>query len=151
MSRRSAQQRFIVAIVAFVVGAGVGIGAFWLNQKPPAEPASTQNSSPVVSQTIESVIAGSDHNAANDDIDKIVRGLRLLDANCSACHAIGPHNASPLPLAPPFRTLHERYDVNLLSEALVEGLVAHPDMPQFQFTTDDANAVLAYLNWLQTD
>ena len=149
MSRRSAQQRFLVAIVAFVIGAGVGVGAYWFGQKNVPSPGTPAGDSPMVSPTIESVIANSDHG--DDQIETVIAGLRLLEANCSACHAIGPNGDSPHPLAPPFRTLHTRYDVNLLSEALVEGLVAHPDMPQFQFTTDDANAVLAYLNWLQTD
>jgi cytochrome c len=37
-------------------------------------------------------------------------------------------------LAPPFRTLHERYPVEDLVEPLAEGIVTgHPTMPEFRF------------------
>src|SRR3712207_63073 len=45
------------------------------------------------------------------------RGRTFAQANCSGCHAIGPAGQSPLPLAPPFRTLHQRYPVESLTEA----------------------------------
>lgn len=76
-------------------------------------------------------------------------GRTLVDTYCAACHAIERTGASPHLDAPPFRTLHERYDVRLLSEALVEGLVTgHPDMPEFAFDPIEAEAIVAYLEWL---
>ena len=77
-------------------------------------------------------------------------GRSLLESYCSSCHAIGPEGESPHPEAPPFRTLHDRYDVGDLEEALVEGLVSgHPDMPEFEFDPDQAAAIVAYLRSLE--
>jgi mono/diheme cytochrome c family protein len=78
-----------------------------------------------------------------------VLGRSLLKVYCAGCHSIEFAGASPHPGAPPFRTLHEKYDVELLSEALVEGLVSgHPDMPEFAFDPQEAAAIVAYLKWL---
>lgn len=51
------------------------------------------------------------------------RGLVIVRINCSRCHAIGKIGDSPLPIAPPFRTLHERYPVDDLQEPLAEGII----------------------------
>ncbi len=62
----------------------------------------------------------------------------------------GPTGDSPLAQAPHFRDLYLRYDVQDLSEALVEGIVtAHPEMPQFEFDPDQAAAIVAYLETLE--
>ena len=54
-------------------------------------------------------------------------------ANCGQCHAVGPIGESPLRIAPPFRTLHQRYPVESLAEALAEGIVTgQPSMPEFR-------------------
>jgi cytochrome c len=45
------------------------------------------------------------------------RGKLLVQQNCARCHAIGATGSSPYAPAPPFRTLHERYDVEDLAEA----------------------------------
>ncbi len=79
------------------------------------------------------------------------RGLDLVLTYCADCHAVGPHGQSLHELAPPFRQLHERFDVKFLEEALVEGLVAHPDMPEFEFDVPQAQAIIAYLEFLQPD
>lgn len=77
-------------------------------------------------------------------------GHSLLESYCSSCHAIGSEGDSPHPQAPPFRTLHDRYDVGDLEEALVEGLVSgHPDMPEFEFDPDQAAAIVRYLRSLE--
>ena len=74
----------------------------------------------------------------------------LVERYCAGCHAIGPEGASPHEAAPPFRDLHERYDVGDLEEALVEGLVSgHPDMPEFEFEPAQAAAIVAYLRSLE--
>jgi mono/diheme cytochrome c family protein len=78
------------------------------------------------------------------------RGEDLLMANCSRCHAIGRSGSSSHPEAPPFRTLGQRYPIEVLAEALAEGLSSgHPDMPEFRFEIDDVNAILAYLGAIQ--
>ena len=78
------------------------------------------------------------------------RGFVFIKENCSRCHAIGLHGASPLPVAPPFRTLHERYAVEDLAEALAEGIVTgHPSMPQFKLDPGQIDDVVAYLKSLE--
>jgi cytochrome c553 len=39
------------------------------------------------------------------------RGLVFVRTNCSRCHSVDKVSKSSLPMAPPFRTLHERYPV----------------------------------------
>jgi len=78
------------------------------------------------------------------------RGEGLLTTNCSKCHAVGRTGDSTHPEAPPFRTLGQRYPIDVLAEALAEGLSSgHPDMPEFRFEIDDIDAILAYLNSIQ--
>jgi len=78
------------------------------------------------------------------------RGQELLTTNCSRCHAVGRAGTSTHPEAPAFRTLGQRYPVEVLAEALAEGLSSgHPDMPEFRFEIDDVDAILAYLESIQ--
>jgi cytochrome c2 len=82
--------------------------------------------------------------------DALALGQMLVETQCGGCHATGPAGDSPRPDAPAFRTLHERYDVADLTEALVEGLVSgHPDMPEFTFEPDEADAIVRYLKSLE--
>jgi mono/diheme cytochrome c family protein len=79
----------------------------------------------------------------------IGRGRVFAETHCGGCHAVGPAGASPYAPAPPFRTLHERYDVEGLAEALAEGiLVGHKgekQMPEFVLTPEEIDDLLAYL------
>ena len=78
------------------------------------------------------------------------RGLVIVRANCSRCHAVGKAGDSPLPIAPPFRTLHERYPVEDLQEPLAEGIVTgHPTMPEFRFDPGQVGDIIAYLKSLE--
>jgi cytochrome c len=78
------------------------------------------------------------------------KGLELLSANCSRCHAILKAGGSPLRAAPPFRTLHLRYPVESLEESLAEGIVTgHPAMPEFSFTPEQVGDIIAYLKSLE--
>ncbi|MEZ5853857.1 MAG: cytochrome c [Hyphomicrobiaceae bacterium] len=73
-------------------------------------------------------------------------GERLVAAKCAACHAVGRTGASPLDKAPPFRTLHRKYPVAYLAEALAEGITTgHNEMPEFVFSTEEIAAIVAYL------
>ena len=82
--------------------------------------------------------------------DPVQDGHALVTMYCSDCHATEATGASPLAIAPPLRQLYLRYDVELLSEALVEGIVtAHPEMPQFEFDPEQAAAIIAYLKSLE--
>jgi cytochrome c len=77
-------------------------------------------------------------------------GHALAKEWCAKCHAIGFYGESPLPVAPPFRELHTRYDVEDLAESLAEGiLVGHPTMPSFRFEPDQIDNLIAYLETLE--
>jgi cytochrome c len=78
------------------------------------------------------------------------QGKRLALTYCARCHAIDKVSPSPLKIAPPFRTLHERYPVEMLEEALAEGIVTgHPTMPQFRFDGDQVGDFIAFLKTLE--
>jgi mono/diheme cytochrome c family protein len=78
------------------------------------------------------------------------QGKRLALTHCAKCHAIDKVSPSPLEIAPPFRTLHERYPVEMLQEALTEGIVTgHPTMPQFSFDADQVADFIAFLKTLE--
>jgi mono/diheme cytochrome c family protein len=89
-------------------------------------------------------------SAATAQSGRAQRGLTFAQTNCSQCHAIGRVGESPLPEAPPFRTLHTRYPIEDLAEAFAEGITTgHPSMPQFQLDPAQINDLLAYLNSIQ--
>ncbi|HEX2509512.1 MAG TPA: cytochrome c, partial [Microvirga sp.] len=78
------------------------------------------------------------------------RGQTLVQTHCAGCHAVGRVGESPLPIAPPFRTLHTRYPVENLAEALAEGITTgHPSMPEFRLDAAQINDVIAYLKTLE--
>ena len=82
---------------------------------------------------------------------QLARGERLVRIHCSGCHAVALKGASPNHAAPPFRELHTRYNIDDLAEGLAEGLLTgHPAMPEFMFSPDDVQAIIAYLKSIQT-
>jgi len=77
-------------------------------------------------------------------------GEELLVKNCASCHAVGRNGESSNKLAPPFRTLGQRYPVESLEESLGEGIMSgHPDMPEFKFDAQDVGAIIVYLKSIQ--
>ena len=88
--------------------------------------------------------------AAQANASNVEQGRRLANLYCAKCHAIDKVSPSPLTVAPPFRTLHERYPVDTLQEALAEGIVVgHPAMPEFRFEPDQIGDFLAFLKSLE--
>ena len=78
------------------------------------------------------------------------RGLTFVRVHCAQCHSIDKMTESPLRIAPPFRTLHQRYPVESLEEALGEGIVAgHPTMPEFRLDPGQVGDVIAFLKTLE--
>lgn len=78
------------------------------------------------------------------------RGKTFAINNCARCHAVERVGDSPLKIAPPFRTLHKRYPIETLAEALAEGIqTGHPTMPEFQLPPDQINDLLSYLKTLE--
>jgi mono/diheme cytochrome c family protein len=83
------------------------------------------------------------------------RGKIFVQQNCARCHAVGPTGSSPYAPAPPFRTLHERYDVGNLAEAFAEGIMVFhegggPQMPHFMLQPDQIGDLIAYLRSVQS-
>jgi mono/diheme cytochrome c family protein len=82
--------------------------------------------------------------------DPVRRGRDLVRELCSGCHSIGRSGKSPHKSAPPFRTLGRSFDLDQFPRQLERGILAgHPDMPEFKFNSDDANAVRNYLRTIQ--
>src|SRR6059058_2150250 len=78
------------------------------------------------------------------------RGKAFARASCARCHAIDRVSESRLKIAPPFRTLHQRYPIETLGEALAEGIyTGHADMPAFELNPDQIHDLLSYLKTLE--
>ena len=78
--------------------------------------------------------------------DDIADGKQLAEINCARCHALGKEGASPFKEAPPFRTIHENYTAGELEDAFNDGIVvAHPAMPDWVFTSDQARQLAAFI------
>jgi cytochrome c len=78
------------------------------------------------------------------------RGLTIARTYCARCHSIDRVTASPLAIAPPFRTLHKKYPVENLEEALAEGIsTGHPTMPEFRFDPGQVNDFISFLKSLE--
>jgi len=104
---------------------------------------------------IAAIIVAQAASAASAPLShEIERGRAFAQRNCATCHAVGRTGTSPYAPAPPFRTLHERYDVEALAEALAEGIiVGHGgarQMPQFVLSPAEIDDLLAYLKSLES-
>lgn len=76
----------------------------------------------------------------------IQAGHALAKARCSQCHSVERQGNSPLPAAPPFRTLATHYPLDSLQEALAEGIdVGHQGMPSTPWKPSEINRFIAYL------
>ena len=78
-----------------------------------------------------------------------IDGKALLEKNCARCHSIEATGASPLQGAPPLREVYLKYPIEMLQYDLAEGFGSkHRDMPQIQFSSEQADAILEYLGSL---
>jgi cytochrome c len=84
------------------------------------------------------------------DAQGVRRGKTFAQANCSQCHSIDRATRSPRIAAPPFRTLHKRYPVETLEDALGEGLsTGHPRMPEFRLDPGQVGDFISFLKSLE--
>ena len=84
--------------------------------------------------------------AKADGFRQIDYGRKLVEQNCSHCHAVTSTDKSSHPDAPPFRTLSRRYPIEDLAESLAEGIsTGHPEMPEFVATPEQVGAIIAYI------
>jgi cytochrome c len=80
----------------------------------------------------------------------VLAGKAFALANCSHCHSIDKFTPSSLAIAPPFRTLHQRYPVESLEEALGEGIATgHPSMPEFRLDPGQVGDFISFLKSLE--
>jgi cytochrome c len=80
----------------------------------------------------------------------VMAGKAFAQANCSHCHSIDKFTPSSLAIAPPFRTLHKRYPVDSLQEALGEGIsTGHPSMPEFILDPGQVGDFISFLKSLE--
>lgn len=80
----------------------------------------------------------------------VLAGKAFAQANCSHCHSIDKVTLSSLAIAPPFRTLHQRYPVESLEEALGEGIsTGHPSMPEFRLDPGQVGDFISFLKSLE--
>jgi cytochrome c len=80
----------------------------------------------------------------------VLAGKAFALANCSHCHSIDKVTRSTLAIAPPFRTLHKRYPVESLEEALAEGIMTgHPSMPEFKLDPGQIGDLILFLKSLE--
>ena len=78
------------------------------------------------------------------------RVKKLVEANCSRCHAIGVHGRQPACQGAALPRSGEALSPESLGEALVEGIVTgHNEMPEFVFEADQATEIIAYLDSLK--
>jgi mono/diheme cytochrome c family protein len=65
---------------------------------------------------------------------------------CARCHSIDATGDSPLAAAPPLRNVYLAYPLPQLEQGFAEGMGSrHADMPQIQFSSEQIEAILAYL------
>jgi cytochrome c len=81
------------------------------------------------------------------------RGAKIVQDKCAVCHAVAAADESPAPEAPPFRLLlKQNFRTASLEEALTNGINSgHPAMPSIELTRAEVDAVVAYLQAIQTD
>lgn len=82
---------------------------------------------------------------------QIERGRGIAVAHCSVCHAVGLDDPSPTRANAntAFRQLSERFPIPMLQEAARTGNISgHDEMPGFQFTMDEIEALLSYIDSL---
>jgi mono/diheme cytochrome c family protein len=76
----------------------------------------------------------------------LAKGQRLIEVNCTRCHAIGTTGDSPFAPAPPFREVAKNYTPEELVDGFMEGLaVRHQAMPDWSMTMDQAEAIATYI------
>lgn len=80
------------------------------------------------------------------------QGEAMVENLCVSCHAIKQDDESAHPDAPALRDLSKSMDLESLRIPLMEGIIVdHPDMPDWAFEPHHVDALLYYLNSIQSD
>lgn len=73
-------------------------------------------------------------------------GKKLLQSRCGHCHSVTKTGQSPLATALPLRDVYRTYPIEQLAFELSEGIGSrHKSMPQIQFSSEEIDQILAYL------
>jgi cytochrome c len=86
-------------------------------------------------------------NARETNIQR--QGQDIVANKCGGCHAVGRFGESRNSRAPALRTLHERYPIDSLAEALAEGTITASDEPEFNFSGREVGAIISYIKMIQ--
>jgi len=80
--------------------------------------------------------------------DQLIRqGKQVVENNCRACHAVGATDVSRNKNAPEFRNLSRRHPLLILRPPIERAMAApHDDMPAFELSHDETEAVIAYIS-----
>lgn len=82
----------------------------------------------------------------------IENGRDIAERLCARCHAISGPGPSPVGQAPLFSQFERKWPVEFLAEAFAEGIATGHGpvrMPQFVFTPEEIDDLLAYLKSVQ--
>ncbi len=80
------------------------------------------------------------------------QGEAMVENLCASCHAIKANDQSLHPDAPALRDLSKHLHLEDLRGPLTEGTITgHPDMPEWAFEPHHVDALLYYLERLQSE
>lgn len=83
-------------------------------------------------------------------LQPVAHGKRLVEENCSRCHAVGLDDDSSFPAAPAFRNLSIFYPIDALEIAFAERIeTGHPSMPVLEVSITQLRDMLAYIKSIQ--
>jgi mono/diheme cytochrome c family protein len=86
-----------------------------------------------------------------NNAEMIAEGRRIAERECASCHAMDQSSVSPPRGAPPLRDLLFLNDPDLVAYRLIDAVrMGHDNMPLFDFDVRAADALIAYLETLNS-
>jgi tetratricopeptide (TPR) repeat protein len=86
---------------------------------------------------------------ATETEKRVREGKTLAAKNCSGCHGVEASGFSPNKDAIEFRNIYRRHALFELRQPITRAVMAtHHQMPQFQLSVEEMNAIVAYINSL---
>lgn len=84
--------------------------------------------------------------------NSVVRGKELAQLLCQRCHAIAGPGPGKEEKSPPFSTLIAKLTLEGVADQLLEGLpLGHDPMPKWQFSEQQAEDLLFYIDSVTTE
>ncbi|MEM7301174.1 MAG: cytochrome c [Pseudomonadota bacterium] len=79
-------------------------------------------------------------------VQPVARGRRIVEANCTRCHAIEKGEKGAHPDAPNFAEIANRFTYDALSEAFSADIRSgHPDMPVFEASLNQRQDLIEFI------